>query len=499
MVRVQPAAGDGLRLAVRFLAALLLVSTCVGCSSIPLSAIVAHPTNPPVTTHTIRTVSFQQEEPGRNDRKMNGHAEPGETKLKITLPLAVELCVAQNFRLLAGVEKIRQAEADLVTASLIPNPTLLADYQYIPLQQTNLHEQLGPPEADAILSIPIDWLLFGKRAAARQAASLGIAVAQWDFNDLQRVQVSRTVDAFYETLMSEEMLKHAEENHSELLEIEKSTKALIKAGKADALEGDRIKLAVLEAYLEQHARELALAVAKTKLRPLIGKSAADPDFEVDGVLTVKVVVPTPKLADLIALADRHRPDLKSDQLDIDRKQATIELERRRAKPQVALAPGWMYQNQQYIDGFRNGSMLYVGVSTSLPITDRNQGNIRKAQSQYREAQRTYLGNRADALAEVEATVEEYDDAVLDVTRHNSPATLKAAHDLKKSMDAAYKDGKRGLLDYLNAHQAYRVRLDRIVEFESNYWRKLNKLNAVVGVQAFSAEKGAVLKVGENGK
>jgi cobalt-zinc-cadmium efflux system outer membrane protein len=267
----------------------------------------------------------------------------------------------------------------------------------------------------------------------------------------------------------------------------------------DALEANRIKLAVLEAFLEIHGRELAVTAARAKLRPLIGKSASDADFEVDGVLTVKFVVPPPKLADVIALADRHRPDLKSDQFDIDQKLAAMEVERRRARPQVAVVPGWSYQNQRYVDGFRNGSMFDIGVTTTLPFTDRNQGNIRKAQSQYRAAQKTYLGDRADALAEVETTLGEYEDAVEDVTRNNSPATLKAALDLNKGAQAAYRDGKRSLNDYLNAHQAYRLRLERVVEFESNYWRKLNKLNSVVGVQAFRIENGAVIKVGENGR
>ena len=55
------------------------------------------------------------------------------------------------------------------------------------------------------------------------------------------------------------------------------------------------------------------------------------------------------------------------------------------------------------------------------------------------------------------------------------------------MDAAYRAGKRGLFEYLNSHQAYRTRLDRIVEFESTYSRKLNKLNTVVGVKAFGGK------------
>jgi cobalt-zinc-cadmium efflux system outer membrane protein len=476
-----------------------MIATAVGCSSIVPGTVVAEKTPTRDDAPRPLLLAQGQDKPLEKNGKKNGEMpkeEPAADLVKINLARAVELCATNNFRLLAGAEKVQQAEADLLTASLIPNPTLLADYALIPLQRVNPQNQLGPPQADVLLSMPIDWLLFGKRAAAKQAAALGIEATRYDFHDLQRLQIARAVDAFYEVLQTEEMLHHARDNHDELKKIEDATTDLVKAGKADKLELDRIKLAILEAFLEIHDRERQTAAAKAKLRPLIGRSASDPDFEVDGALTVKVVVPPPKLADLIALADANRPDLRSDQYTIDQKRAQIDMERRRAKPQLSLVPGWSYQNQRYISGFRNGSMIDVGVTATLPITDRNQGNIRKAESQFREALHTLQADRADALAEVETTLSEYEDAVEDVTRNNQPATRKAAHDLRERMDAAYRAGTRSLLDYLSAHQAYRIRLDHVVEFEATYWRKLNKLNMVVGAKAFSIDSGEVLKVGE---
>src|SRR5260370_23753720 len=141
-----------------------------------------------------------------NQKAVDAHA-----RQKITLPLAIQMCVSQNFRILAGAEKVRQAEADLITASLIPNASLVADYQLIPLQHTDINNQLGPPQADVTLSVPIDWLLFGKRVAAMQAARLGIDVSSADYADLHRLQVGRTVDTFYEILANEKYLRRAEE------------------------------------------------------------------------------------------------------------------------------------------------------------------------------------------------------------------------------------------------------------------------------------------------
>jgi cobalt-zinc-cadmium efflux system outer membrane protein len=197
----------------------------------------------------------------------------------------------------------------------------------------------------------------------------------------------------------------------------------------------------------------------------------------------------------LALADAHRPDLISDRHDIARAQAHVQLERRRARPRVDIVPGWSYQNQQNITGFRNGSLFDIGIATTLPITDRNQGNILKARSQQRELQHTYLADRADALAEVEASLANYGDAVEHLTQFNTPVTLKAAHDLRKNMEAAYRAGDRKLHEFLLAHQAYRDRLAHVVEFEAFYLRTLTKLNMVVGLKAYDQETGATQRVG----
>jgi cobalt-zinc-cadmium efflux system outer membrane protein len=406
--------------------------------------------------------------------------------------MAIEMCANNNFRVLAGAERVRLAEADLITSSLIPNPSLFADCQLIPLQRADIHNQLGPPQWDSLVAFPIDWLLFGKRVATMQAARLGIEVNSADFAEVLRIQLARTVDAFYEVLEDDAYFKLSEQNLEELTELEKLTEELAKNKEVGDLELERIRLAVHEAVLERHDRELALEHAKARLRPFIGRTAADADYEVEGALTVTAMVPAPELAEALALAEAHRPGLLSGRKAIDQANAVVELERRRAKPQVAIQPGWTYLDQAHQSDFRNGSLFDIGVSTTLPLTDRNQGNIRKAQAQVQERLFTYQGDRADALAEVEMSVASYGDAVEHLTKFNTPETLKAAHELRMNMDAAYRAGDRKLIELLDAQKAYMDRLRHVIEFESFYWRSLNKLNAAVGLKAYDADKRPTL-------
>ena len=68
----------------------------------------------------------------------------------------------------------------------------------------------------------------------------------------------------------------------------------------------------------------------------LGRTAADPDFDVEGSLAVSAVVPPPKLDEALALAEANRPDLLSDRKSIDQANAVVEHERRKAPPDILL-------------------------------------------------------------------------------------------------------------------------------------------------------------------
>src|SRR5262249_7132109 len=157
---------------------------------------------------------------------------------------------------------------------------------------------------------------------------------------------------------------------------------------------------------------------------------------------VKAVVPPPELKDAIALAEAHRPDAISDRYAIDQASANVRSEQRKAKPQVTIDPGWSYQYQRAATGVRNGSMIDAGLTITLPFTDRNQGNIRKAQWQLTEAQLTQQANIADLRAEVETTVAAYADAVDDIRQNDDPATIKSAAEIHKKTQAELLTGQQ---------------------------------------------------------
>src|SRR5262249_14091350 len=204
----------------------------------------------------------------------------------VTPPAAIQECMYANLRLRAKAEKVPQAMADLTTASLIPNLQLFADYQLVPLQHVDQNNQAGPPQWDGLFTIPLDWFVFGKRVAAIEAARLNIDVASFDLADFVRTTVSQTVEAYYDHLEAKALLKLSQDDLADFIRIEGLIKKQVAAGGAGSMEADRARLAVLDAQREVYLRELTVATTKAKLRPLLGRTATDPDFEVRGTLTV---------------------------------------------------------------------------------------------------------------------------------------------------------------------------------------------------------------------
>ena len=55
---------------------------------------------------------------------------------------------------------------------------------------------------------------------------------------------------------------------------------------------------------------------------------------------------------------------------------------------------------------------------------------------------------------------------------------------------------RSLIELLDAQRAYQARLAHVIEFESTYWRALNKLNAAVGLKAYDPDRGPTQPLGK---
>lgn len=399
---------------------------------------------------------------------------------EFTLDAAISRALEADPQIKAGFENVRQAEAELVTAGLLPNPELTADLLMIPWGQPwRPTRQGGPTQTDALVSFPIDWFVFGKRAAAIVTAQKGVDVTTAQFSDLLRQRIAGTISAFYDVLEAQALLDLARVDLDNLSQLEQITANRVELGGAGTIELDRVKVFIFGSRREIRARETALATALARLRSFLGYSEEVP-LKVKGDLDVDAPA-TPLTTDAaFALAGENRPDLIALQRQIVMATANVELEERRAYPEVKPAFGYTNQFQHEMDQ-ANADSWNVILQMSLPVFDRNQGHIAKARSLRTQAEHNLNMQLVNLRAEIVQAVKTF-EAARDALLIDDPGQLDAARNVRDKIRAAYELGGKPLIDVLDAQRAYRETFRLHIAARSSYWHSLYALNAAIGKQ-----------------
>jgi cobalt-zinc-cadmium efflux system outer membrane protein len=400
----------------------------------------------------------------------------------VTLDQVINTTLLADPKLRAGFEAINQANADALTASLKPNPTLFTDGQLLPLTRPfTVTEQGGPPQQDVNVSYPIDWFIFGKRAAAMASAALGVRVSEADYADLVRTRVQEAATDYYDVLEAKSLLGLARQDVENLERVEASTARAVAAGGKPQVDLNRVRLDLLQSRQTLREAELTLATAKAKLRAVMGRADADPAFDVAGSLDAPPTVEAPPAEDAFAAAMQNRPDLQSLRWKLSQANADITVAERKKYPAVAPQFGFTRQYQEKAIGFPDASSWSAAITADLPFFDRHQGDRRKARSVAAQRQYELRSGEVDLRAEIETVVQELRTARAK-TEAAGGSQLKLATEVRDSITKAYQEGGRPLLDVLDAERNYRDTYRSYISSRATYWRAVYKFYSAVGQQ-----------------
>jgi cobalt-zinc-cadmium efflux system outer membrane protein len=397
----------------------------------------------------------------------------------LTLDQVIRTVLEADPKIRVGWEAVHQAKADLLTSSLPPNPGMLADSIFIPFGKPfTVQKPGGPTQIDIGGNYPIDAFLFGKRAAAIASARLGVDVSAADFADLVRQRVAGAIAAFYDVLEAQALFDLAREDLDNLKRVEAITAQRVALGGVGTIELDRIRLAIFDSQREVRNRDTALAAALAQLRTFLGFTDAAPAFAVQGSLDVPIPAAPLTAGEALALAEQNRPDIISLRRQLAKAEADLHLEKTKAFPDITPGLAW---TRQFQPGVPDVSSFSTTVNLSVPLFDRNQGNIAKAQSVRLQATFNLRAQLVSLQAEIAQAVKAYQAAYVTVTT-DDPAQLQAATNVRDKIKLAYELGGRPLIEVLDAQRAYRDTYRSYITGRSNYWHTLHGLNAAIGRQ-----------------
>ena len=193
------------------------------------------------------------------------------------------------------------------------------------------------------------------------------------------------------------------------------------------------------------------------------------------------MIPIPPVEELIAMAMASRPDLASFRLGVERAYSEVRLaEANRFQDVFVLFQPYTYQKNSQVG---TGHSWALGVTVPLPVYDRNQGNIAKAQHTVAQ---TRL-QAADLERQVAAQVRRAERALAvtesSVRRLEGEILVDAGDALKTSYDL-YRSGEKDLISYLQAQRDYNDVARQYRDALVRYRRAALRLNTVVGQRIF---------------
>ncbi len=400
----------------------------------------------------------------------------------INLDQTINFCLIADPVIRAGFEVINQSNADALTASLVPNPQFFTDIQLLPLTHTfSPTRQGGPPQFDAILSYPIDWFLFGKRAAQMRATDLGVRVSQSEYQDLIRQRVLEAALNYYGVLEAKALRDVARQDVENFLKIETLTSSAVENGGRAQVDLNRIRLDRLRSEQSLRDAENAVVAAVAKLRVLLGRDDTDPAFDVVGTLESSQLIEPLPIDEAVVIADQNRPDLEAARWKIAQADAVIESERRKAFPTLIPSFGYTRQYQNKAIGFPDADSWLANLTMSVPIFDRNQGNQAKAASVSAQVGYQLEARRVALRGEI---VKATQDLVTSAANARAVAQeqLEIAKQVRDSINGAYEAGGRPLLDALDAQRNFRETYRLFITSRANYAKASIQYSATLGQQ-----------------
>lgn len=408
----------------------------------------------------------------------------------ITLDQAINATLISDPKIRGGFEAINQANADALTSSLLPNPIYNGDAQLLPLTRPfTPTDQGGPPQTDHMIAYPIDWFLFGKRAAAMASAGAGVRVSEADYADLVRQRVRETALAFYDVLEAQGLLDMAQQDLTNLHQVEAALRKGFDLGGRAKVDLNRVRVEVLRSEQVLQEAQATVTTTKARLRAMMGMKDSDPAFQISGDLDRPLSLQPLPIEQSMNLAQENRPDIRSLRLQVDKAVKDVRVETTKAYPQVTPQFGYTRQFQQNTIGFPDASSWSTAVNISLPFFDRNQGNRAKAGSVLAQNALNLDAGLVDLRAEIVKVVQEFETAYKNAGTV-AEEQVRLARDVRDSIEKAYRLGGRTLLEYLDAERSYRDTFRAYISNRASYWRSVYRFSAAIGKQVQPDERHA---------
>ncbi len=248
---------------------------------------------------------------------------------------------------------------------------------------------------------------------------------------------------FYDVIQNQEILKIAESDRDSLRDIRGRVALKVDVGDSPRYELIKADTELIAAERDAQAAKLKIYESKLYLKGLIGKSIPD-DFDVIGVMPNTDI----KL-DIVQIRNeiKNSPKLKQIKAASEVAENRLRLEEKLINPGVTLKAG--------VNQDPDLTQYRFGLSIPLPLWNQRQGQIGEATANFQEVQAQLSDQELTLTRDVESAYQRYLIAQQQVSSFET-GLLTQAESVLKVVEAAYRYGERGILEYLDAQRTFRL-------------------------------------------
>lgn len=386
----------------------------------------------------------------------------------LTIDEAVRAAVDRNLNLLAERFNLKVADTALVTASLKPNPVVTVNL----LRPDRVLVDAGISPYEQVFRADYVLERGGKRERRVDQATLSKSVAELQLLNTTRSLILEVESAFTDVQLAKLNLALARDNLQAFNDVVQINTERVRTGDLSQVELSRSRLAALQFQNDVRQQDTRLRVARSHLSVLIGRG---PDDALDVVGEIRKDPQAIEYDTLRRQAIEGRPDLRAMRTDQARSVADLRLQL--ANGTIDYTVSGEYHRQEGADVRGNSYGLFF--STPLPIFNRNQGEIARAQVQQEQLRTRVQALENDISAEMADAYAQY-AVTRDIVDTIERQMLTQAQDVRTATEYSYRRGEASFIEFLDAVRAYNDTMQSYNGARAEYARSLYTLDSISG-------------------
>ena len=363
----------------------------------------------------------------------------------LSLDVALRLAAERNPRVAAAASAVEAAQGARLDASLRPNPAITYQTEGYPLFASPRLSFLD--NQGLTLRIDQEVETAGRRRLRTQAAEAGVSATQALLRDERRRLDFDVRQGYFQVVLAKANLDVARTTLADIDRTLAVNQARLGEGAIAGVELRRLRSERLRFADDVFNAQLDLQNAKSALLALLNAPDLSLDIEVtEPLVPAGGMTPVPARTAALAQANDLRPDLLAARQTVRQADTETRLQRALRTPNVTLGGGYY---REY-----GANAVVFGATVPLPIFNRNQGGVARAEAERRRAEQladaTSIAVRLDVQQALNAVA--VSAARVQYIQRES---LDNAHQARDTVQASYRLGAANLIDFLDAQRAFR--------------------------------------------